>query len=232
MISVEKFIIELRNSKQTSLIILACSGNKRPDTEIERVLNKFSYLKDQTIFFDDESLRLVDNFRKCTKTEHKTALKHSKMYPTCLRYSGFFYTSVWEQGGVEVWRRVANEGWKVLILSAFYGFLKVTDPINDYTLKLSDLNAKCKRILPEILESIMETNGIERVYFLTSREYSKPFRKKLSNLYRAVLIDASNRKIIGSYGMDYYSEAGKLFASLVSGKDFLGKVRFVELEEI
>jgi hypothetical protein len=78
----------------------------------------------------------------------------------------------------------------------------------------------------------METNGIERVYFLTSREYSKPFRKKLSNLYRAVLIDASNRKIIGSYGMDYYSEAGKLFASLVSGKDFLGKVRFVELEEI
>ncbi|WP_456330625.1 peroxide stress protein YaaA [Archaeoglobus sp.] len=232
MIPVEEFLTGVRDEKQTSLLVLACSGNKRSDSEIERLLNNFSYFEDRTLVFDDKSLRLMDNFRKCTKAEHETALNPSKMYPAYLRYCGFFYNSVWELGGIEVWKKVVDDGWRVLILSAFYGFLRITDPINDYSLRISELSAKCKRILLEILRSIIKTNGIDRVYFLTSKEYSKPFRKKMIDLYRVILLDSSNNKIIGSYGKEYYSEAGRLFASLVTGKDFHGKTHFVELEGI
>jgi len=61
------------------------------------------------------------------------------------------------------------------------------------------------------------------VYFLTSKEYSKPFKNKLDNLYRVVLLDRSDMEIRGAYGTEYYSEAGKLFTSLVTGRHIPGK---------
>ena len=237
MISAEEFINELRDNKETSLIILACSKNKRSDVEVERILNKSNHFEDQTISFDYGTLRLINNFRNCTETKHDTALKFSKMYPVYLRDSGYlyksqelvnnsqnityirarheitlkfskmypaylryigrFYKSIWKQGGVEIWRRNVSDNWKVLILSAFYGFLKITDPISNYDLRLSNLNAECKELLPKTLKSIMKENGIKDVYFLTSEEYSEPFRGKLPNFYRVILLDGSGNEIIG-----------------------------------
>jgi len=110
--------------------------------------------KDQRVSFYGIS-KLIKNFRKCSQKCHSNAPESSKEYPAYLRYNGRFYESVWGQRGIEVWMRVANDNWKVLILSTFYGFLSITDPIGNYDLRLSNLNNKCRKLLPEILELII-----------------------------------------------------------------------------
>ena len=68
MIPVEEFIYELRNGRKTSLIILACSGNKRSDREIERIFNKSENFEDQVISFKSKTLELIKNFQDYTYT--------------------------------------------------------------------------------------------------------------------------------------------------------------------
>ena len=233
MIHVEKFLDEVRRNKQTSLIVLACSGRKREDLEIEQMLPRnLQKLEEEAVLFDESVSRLLEDFRRCTMVMHGNAVEKSKEYPAYLRYSGSFYNSVWDNGGFDVWEKVIKDMWKVLILSAYYGFLKITDPISDYNLQISRLNAGCKQVLPKVLDSIIKTNGVEKVYLLTSKEYSKPFKNKLDNLYRVVLLDRSDMEIRGAYGTEYYSEAGKLFTSLVTSRHIPGKTNSIELEEI
>jgi len=228
----KEFVSELRNSRETSLIVIACSKNKRSDEELEEILNRSYNFEEQNIKFNGKVLKLIKNFQKCSKINHKTALNFSKEYPAYLRYKGRFYKAVWRRGGIKVWKKVVEDGWKVLILSAFYGFLRITDPIGNYDLRLSDLNNKCKKLLPEILKVIMDTHDIKKVYFLTSEEYAEPFRGKLPNLYRVILLDKYGKEIVGYDYKEYFSEAGELFAYMVYGGNTPNKTRYIELEEI
>ena len=190
-----------KKGRDTSLIVIACSKNKRSDEEIEILLkeyNNFLVFEDRNIYLDPKSIKLIKIFQRCSKVNHRPALRFSKKYPAYLRYKGRFYKAIWRRGCFKIWRKVVEDGWKVLILSAFYGFLRITDPIGYYDLRLSDLNN-------------------ERIYFLTSREYVEPFREQLPNLYRVVLLDKSGNEIIGRGYKDYFSEAGELFAYLIHG---------------
>ncbi len=96
---------------------------------------------------------------------------------------------------------------------------------------MSELKKKCKRILPQVLRAIKSTNGIENIYFLTSKTYTDPFRGKLENTYRIVLFDYLKNEIRGYMLADYYREAGYLFASIVLEK-ILGSAYFVGLEVV
>jgi len=314
----KEFVSELRNSRETSLIVIACSKNKRSDEDIEKLFKrrycskryrkrgKKKYTKNKKCIFhtnfedrginfkgkalrleEDQKIRLNGNvvkltmeqkvisnteilklkkeicfdrgvpklrknqevcwryriwellksFRDCSLECHPDALQSLKGYPAYLRYKGRFYKAVWRRGGIKVWKKVVEDGWKVLILSAFYGFLRITDPIGNYDLRLSDLrlsdlNNKCKKLLPEILKVIMDTHDIKKVYFLTSEEYAEPFRGKLPNLYRVILLDRYGKEIVGYDYKEYFSEAGELFAYMVYGGNIPNKTRYIELEEI
>ena len=225
---------KLRCSRKTFLIVIACSKKKRCDREIRNILKKFRNFKDRNIVnFNGKILKLIKNFRKYSEECHPNALeKYSKKYPAYLRYKGRFYKVIWRRGGIKIWKKVVEDGWKVLILSAFYGFLRITDPIGNYDLRLSNLNDKCKKLLPEILKVIVDTNNIKRVYFLTSKEYSEPFRGKLPNLYRVVLLDGSGKEIIGNEYKEYFSEAGEFFAYLIYGGKPPARTRYIKLEGI
>ena len=312
MIPLKEFVNELRNSRETSLLVISCSKTKRSDEDIKKLfkrrycskryekrkLKRFKKNKEynfdinfedreinfysktmeleedqrislngkvlklivdqrissdteilelrKEISFDREVLKLRKNqqvssyriwellkdFRKCSQECHPKALKPSKDFPAYLRYKGRFYKVIWRRGGIKIWKKVVEDGWKVLILSAFYGFLRITDPIGNYDLRLSNLNDKCKKLLPEILKVIVDTNNIKRVYFLTSKEYSEPFRGKLPNLYRVVLLDGSRKEIIGNEYKEYFSEAGEFFAYLIYGGKPPTRTRYIKLERV
>jgi len=88
MIHVEKFLDEVRRNKQTSLIVLACSGRKREDLEIEQMLPRNLQKLEEAVLFDESVSRLLEDFRRCTMVMHGNAVEKSKEYPAYLRYSG------------------------------------------------------------------------------------------------------------------------------------------------
>ena len=231
MLSIEDFIKKLYSRKDSIGIVIACSGRKRSDYEIYSLGNVLSFTSaigsQDSVMFD----HIIESYRKCTKAYHSDAVKPSRKYPAFLRYNGAFYLSVWDRGGVKVWEKVITDKWKVLILSSYYGFLRITDPINDYNLYMKKVNVKCRAMLQGILKSIMETNNIEEVYFLTSKTYAEQFVNGSVNAYRVRLYDAHRIEIRGSMGRDYYREVGSLFASIIDGQLY-GKTKYVYLEEI
>jgi len=233
VIPVEDFIKKLQCEKDSSAIIIACSGGKRSDTEIGFLKNMPAVLdlKQTSINFDNTTMELLRSFRICTEKEHPDAIKPSKDYPAFLRYSGQFYRAVWECGKTQTWEKVVQENWKILILSAYYGFLKITDPIKNYNLQMSKLKAKCKRMLPQVLQAIKNANDIENIYFFASNTYTHPFKGELENIYQVYLLDHLKKEIYGQYAREYYKEAGYLFASIISG-DVRGSARFVSLEVV
>ncbi len=234
MIPVEDFIKRLEREKDSSAIIIACSGSKRSDDSIRSLKNMSAVLnlKQTSISFDNTTMEFLRSFRSCTEKEHPDTVKPSEDYPAFLRYSGQFYKAVWDCGKTQIWEKVVQDNWKVLILSAYYGFLKIIDPIKDYNLQMSKLKAKCKRKLPQVLQAIKNANGIENIYFLTSETYIDPFRGKFENIYRVVLLDRTGENEIRGYMLtDYYREAGYLFASIISG-EVRGFAGFVRLEAV
>jgi len=234
LISVRNFVRVLHSPSRRDLILLviACSKKKRSDEEIRNIYSSFiARGKDLT----KDSLKLdhvvIKSYRSCIEDRHPGAVKSTQKYPAFLRYSGIFYNGVWNRGGLEVWERVIRDGWKVLILSSYYGFLRVTDCINDYDLHMKEVSKECKEKLPNILKKIMEVNNSSEVYFLTSKEYVKPFKNKVSNAYRMKLYDKSGREVDG---LNYYREVSTLFVSIITGitEQISGKVEYVELEKI
>lgn len=218
-----QLIYKIKEEKHSILLISACSGLKRRDDECEKIIQSFRFQicrnpKVYTGKFCELNLR----FRRCAEKYHPTAVdKSSKPYPAFIRYSGYFYKAIEEKGGLELWMEAVKQGWNLLILSAFYGFLHVTEPIRYYNLQISQLNEDCKKILPEILNAYLEASpGIEKIIFLTSETYSRPFiYKTIKPIYRLCLKDASGREILGDYGKDFYSLAGKIFANILSEKE-------------
>ncbi len=231
MMPTKDFVKKLHHEKTSSAIIIACSGSKRSDNEICSLKNVSALLnlKQTSINFDNITTELLKSFRSCTEKEYSDAVKSSENYPAFLRYKGLFYDAVWSHGKTQVWEKVIKENWKVLILSAYYGFLKITDPVKKYNLQMSKLKAKCKRNLPQILQAIKNANNFKNIYFFASNTYTKPFKEKLGNIYQIRLFDYLKKGIYGRYARKYYKEAGHLFASIISG-EICGSTRFVRLE--
>ncbi|MEM2971530.1 MAG: peroxide stress protein YaaA [Candidatus Bathyarchaeia archaeon] len=217
-----QLIHKVKEEKHSILLISACSWSKRRDNECEKIIQSFRFkiCKDPRVY-TDKFCELNLRFRRCTEKYHSTAVdKSSKPYPAFIRYSGYFYKAI-EEKSLELWMEALKQGWNLLILSAFYGLLQVTEPIRYYNLQISQLNEDCQKILPEILNAYLEARPeIEKIIFLTSETYSRPFiNKTIKPIYRLYLKDASGREILGDYGKDFYSLAGKIFANILSEKE-------------
>lgn len=220
------FIRNIIEEKQSLLLITACSGLKRSDEECEEVIQQLNLpnfqLYGNARFSAGKFYDLNMCFRQCTEKHHPKAVKEkSKPYPAFVRYSGYFYKAIEEKCGLELWMRALMQGWNLLILSAFYGFLHVAEPIRYYNLQISQLDEDCKKILPEILNAYLEAKPeIEKIIFLTSETYCRPFiYKTIKPIYRLCLKDAYGKEILGEYGKDFYSLAGKIFANILSEKE-------------
>jgi len=124
MLPVKNFIKNLQRQKDSSAIIIACSGRKRSDSDIislKTPLTAFD-LKQTSIDFDSYATETLISFRNCAEKEHPDVIKPSEDYPAYLRYNGLFYKAVWEHGGANVREKVIQEDWKVIILSATMAF--------------------------------------------------------------------------------------------------------------
>lgn len=235
MVSPTQFIDEIRGEKESILMIIACSGSKRRDYECEKIVQKFQVHRDTQSPLSESHNTLNRLFRQCVEKYHPTAVdKDSKPYPAFIRYSGYFYRAVEETYGLELWKEALNQGWNILILSAYYGFLQIDDPIQYYNLRIPQLNKQCLEILPRILNAYLETKfKIEKIVFFTSETYMKPFRFEVDKpIYRLSLKDKFGREIGGPYGKDYYSLAGKTFANIIAEEKphLIDKTISIELE--
>ena len=234
MVSSTQFIDEIRGERESILMIIACSGSKRRDYECEKIVQKFQVYRDTQNSLSESYNMLNHLFRQCVEKYHPTAVdRESKPYPAFVRYSGYFYKAIEESYGFELWKKALNQGWNILILSAYYGFLRADDFIQYYNLRITQLNKQCLKILPRILNAYLEIKPqIRKVIFFTSETYMTPFRYRINKpVYRLSLKDEFGYKIIGSYGKDYYSYAGKIFASIIAGEQYLvSKAISIELE--
>ncbi len=224
ILSLTQFIYKIREEKESTLLVIACSGSKRRDYECDEIIQKLNFhvCKRGRISFSASYHVLNHVFRKCVGKYHATAVNRtSKSYPAFIRYYGYFYRAIEEKYGLALWNKVLDDEWNVLILSAYYGFLQIDDPIQYYNLRISELSKECLEILPKILNMYVRKNSeIQKIIFLTSQTYVNPFRNKINKpIYRLSLKDKFNRAIIGPYGRDFYYLAGEIFASIISKKD-------------
>ncbi|RKX56319.1 MAG: hypothetical protein DRP29_09700 [Thermodesulfobacteriota bacterium] len=194
--------------KEIRLFILACSATKRKDAEIERMIQSDISLNTTT------PLEVFSAYRQCTKKAYKHRVYKSKYYPACLRYNGIFYRQI----PIKLWERI--DKLPVLILSAYYGFLRPTDGISNYNLKISQVKTSCKRHLPALLKRYMNEYQFKEAVFLTSSNYFLPFKKE-NFAKRLHLYDNSGNEIIGPYGRDYYILTGRMFSNILQNKSLL-----------
>jgi len=227
----EEFLERVRREKKSTLIVVACSGSKRSDDECASVVNYLGLeVQERTLAELYPSVSdSVKAFRVCTQIHHPLAIKkETKFYPSFLRYSGYFYKSI-QNADFKIWQDIERENWSILILSAYYGFLLAQENIQYYNLQISKLKQDCERKLATILRSYLEANSrIAKVVFFTSQQYTKPFiGKSKKDISRLSLIDELGKEIVGPYGKDFYSLAGRLFYALVSG-EAISKIDSIE----
>ncbi len=191
------------NCKKDWLFILACSATKRKDVEIKRLLKGVSLTPSLP-------LEMFGDYRQCTEAAYRQFVQNSRPYPACLRYNGVFYRQI----NPYLWQRAGQIG--VLILSAYYGFLRPTDGILDYNLAISQVKPSCKRLLVAGLKRYMAKFQFKEAIFLTSSSYFSPF-KSTPFAKRLCFYDSNGKTIMGPYGRDYYTLAGQWFANLLSG---------------
>lgn len=222
-IKVEEFIQYIRDNKETTLLVIACSGSKRQDHEC-RDFPLGNNITTLTKLFPTLSEPL-NEFRNCSKDHHPEALtSSSQAFPAFFRYSGYFYRQIL----LETWKKIEIEQWHLLILSAYFGFLYYSEPIPLYNLSMFKLHPECKRKLTLILQSYLnEMSEIKRVIFFTSKTYCNPFRGIFNslNFKRLVLKDIANNEIMGPYGSTFYTYTGKLLSCILTGN-------YQEIEEI
>jgi len=218
----EEFLKQMRREKNSTLIVIACSGSKRNDDECTSLSNSLSLKVQQRALaqLHPSVSDFVKDFRRCTQTHHPLAVKkESEFYPSFLRYSGYFYKSI-QEANINVWQVIERENWNILILSAYYGFLLAQEMIQDYNLQISKLKQDCKTKLVVILESYLNVNPqIARVQFFTSKKYTRPFVNMLKiDAFKVSLLDKVGKEIVGPYGKDFYMLVGRLFYFLISGE--------------
>jgi hypothetical protein len=231
-----RFLEQISQEKNSILVVIACSGSKREDDGCDRLVGSQDFDTSQQALaaLYPSVTHSIEDFRECTKGSHPTAMRDaSQYYPAFIRYSGNFYRSV-EEVGLKAWNSVEVEEWNVLILSAYYGFIHIAEGISYYDFQISRLRSRCRRKLPTILEAYLRTNPhINRVLFLTSRAYTKPFIGMRGEISRVSLLDESGARIMGARASDFYRHAGKLFAAMISNDPGgVDRVREVRLESL
>ena len=177
----KRILESLYENRHRILLVIACSKRKRKDVEL---MNIAAVRAGKSLDSLSSNIkRALSEYRECVMKVAREALdRKSKPYPAYMRYDGYFYRAT----RIDTWLKAEEKGYKVVILSALYGFLHPTEPIRYYDLSMHQVPQSCKAILPRILDLLKDVLDFEKAVFLTSRTYFEPFTS-LNYTYRLAI---------------------------------------------
>ncbi|TFG75469.1 MAG: peroxide stress protein YaaA [Thermodesulfobacteriales bacterium] len=208
-----------------TLIIIPCSGKKAPGSytyshESRRVID---YLP-QELQNSLSSLRqsIAENFGLPFGPDLGPfdSMQNIGYLPAYKRYSGNIYSKISQ----EDWDKLGSgKGYDLIIISALYGLIFWDEPIRNYNVTMKQtlnngykLKTNWKYILPQILASIIKTNGYSKVHELLSTDYREAlqgYRQIIRNDGVEVIVQDLSEYRSGS---DYYR--GETVNNLILGR--------------